>query len=72
MLKMCSKCKKTKKLEEFYKDARYKYIERSWCKSCCLKYSKKYYLESNEGYKNYNRSKGNEWADFQWKSLKNI
>ena len=39
MTKICTKCKKRKKLKEFYKDKKTKDGYAYWCKKCCKEYS---------------------------------
>lgn len=51
VLRSCSKCKKTKLLEDFSKNLRSPDGRRSWCKECFGKYSKKYnreYYDKNQ------------------------
>ena len=69
-MKVCSKCKENKSLDEFNK---HKYGLTAWCKICVRERSKKYYNDNrntlNEKHKQLSKEK-RQWFDDYKKTLK--
>jgi hypothetical protein len=40
--KVCTRCKKRRKVDQFYKDSHMKDSLSSWCKSCSREYDREY------------------------------
>jgi 5-methylcytosine-specific restriction endonuclease McrA len=71
MKKICSKCKENKPLEDYYKDSRHKDGKQSECKSCNNVQSKKYCIEYNQYFleyqKEYRKSGKGKLADAKYR-----
>ena len=45
--KVCTRCKKRRKIDQFYKDKHMKDGVSSWCKSCTREYDREYAKRKN-------------------------
>lgn len=55
LMKKCSKCKKSKSIDDFYKSMRDKSGKRSECKECTNEYAKDYHYKNTEKRKEFSR-----------------